>query len=276
MAHHVRLLPPGNLTMVPGRRLVGNGFLLHSRGLTPDSSGAHGNTTTTVGAPPHTRCGEHPSPQLAPDVSAYYPQVEFRSALELRDWLAEHHDSSPGIWLVTWKKHRGPYLPYVEMVRELLCFGWIDSKGQRVDEDRTSLLACPRRPGSGWSRINKGHLDLLREQGRIQPAGHAAIDRAVADGSWTKLDEAGTLREPDDLHTALDAAPQAREHWDGFPPRPDARSWSGSSPPRLSRPATSGSLAPSRRLRSGGAPTSGGNRKVNRAGGSHQERPGLS
>lgn len=151
-------------------------------------------------------------------MSADYPRVEFRSAQELHDWLTEHHASSPGIWLVTWKKNRGPYLPYVEMVRELLCFGWIDSKGQRVDEDRTSLLACPRRPGSGWSRINKEHLELLREQGRIQPAGQAAIDRAVADGSWTKLDEAGTLREPDDLHTALDAAPQAREHWDGFPP----------------------------------------------------------
>lgn len=151
-------------------------------------------------------------------MSADYPRVEFRSAQELHDWLTEHHASSPGIWLVTWKKNRGPYLPYVEMVRELLCFGWIDSKGQRVDEDRTSLLACPRRAGSGWSRINKDHLDLLREQGRIQPAGQAAIDRAVADGSWTKLDEAGTLREPDDLHTALDAAPQAREHWDGFPP----------------------------------------------------------
>ncbi len=151
-------------------------------------------------------------------MSADYPRVEFRSAKELRDWLTEHHDSSPGIWLVTWKKNRGPYLPYVDMVLELLCFGWIDSKGQRVDEDRTSLLACPRRPGSGWSRINKEHLELLRDEGRIQPAGQAAIDRAVADGSWTKLDEAGTLREPDDLHTALDAAPQAREHWDGFPP----------------------------------------------------------
>lgn len=103
------------------------------------------------------------------------------------------------------------------MVRELLCFGWIDSKGQRVDEDRTSLLVCPRRPGSGWSRVNKEHLELLRAQGRIRSAGQAAIERAVADGSWTKLDEVETLREPDDLSTALDTVPQARRHWDAFP-----------------------------------------------------------
>lgn len=151
-------------------------------------------------------------------MSADHPRVEFRTAQELHDWLVQHHDSSPGIWLVTWKKGRGPHLPYVEMVRELLCFGWIDSRGQRVDEDRTSLLVCPRRPGSGWSRINKEHLELLADQGRIQPAGQAAIDRAVADGSWTKLDQASTLTEPDDLQRALDASPDARGHWDGFPP----------------------------------------------------------
>ncbi|MGI8946571.1 MAG: YdeI/OmpD-associated family protein [Ornithinimicrobium sp.] len=103
------------------------------------------------------------------------------------------------------------------MVRELLCFGWIDSKGRRVDQDRTSLLVCPRRPGSGWSRVNKEHLVLLRREGRIQPAGQAAIERAVADGSWTRLDEVETLREPDDLSAALDAAPDARGHGDVFP-----------------------------------------------------------
>ena len=146
-----------------------------------------------------------------------YERVEVRSAAELHDWLAEHHASSPGAWLVTWKKGRGPHLPWAEIVRELLCFGWIDSKGQRVDDDRTSLLVCPRRPGSGWSRVNKEHLEVLVAEGRLQPAGRAAIDRAVADGSWTKLDAIETLAEPDDLRRALDAAPTAREHWDAFP-----------------------------------------------------------
>ena len=146
-----------------------------------------------------------------------YERVEVRSAAELRDWLAAHHESSPGAWLITWKKGRGPHLPWAAVVRELLCYGWIDSTGRRVDDDRTSLLVCPRRPGSGWSRVNKAHLEVLRAEGRLQPAGQAAIDRAVADGSWVRLDQVETLTEPEDLRRALDAVPAAREQWDAFP-----------------------------------------------------------
>ncbi len=150
-------------------------------------------------------------------MSEEYERVEVASAAQLRDWLAAHHDDSPGCWLVIWKKGRGPYVAHAEIVRELLCFGWIDTRGQRVDDDRTSLLVCPRRPGSGWSRVNKGHLEVLFAEGRMQPAGLAAVERAKADGSWTRLDEVETLREPDDLRQALDAAPAARAHWDAFP-----------------------------------------------------------
>jgi uncharacterized protein YdeI (YjbR/CyaY-like superfamily) len=144
-------------------------------------------------------------------------RVEVASAEQLRAWLTEHHATSRGVWLVTWKKGRGSYVPYADLVRELLCFGWIDSKARRVDEDRTSLLVTPRRPGSGWSRVNKEHLEVLLAEGRVRPAGLAAIEQAKADGSWTRLDAFETLAEPDDLRAALDAVPAARAAWDGFP-----------------------------------------------------------
>jgi uncharacterized protein YdeI (YjbR/CyaY-like superfamily) len=151
-------------------------------------------------------------------VTSDLERVEIASAEELRAWLSEHHATSPGCWLVTWKKGRGPYLPYADLVRELLCFGWIDSKGQKVDDDRTSLLITPRRPGGGWSRVNKEHLEvLLAEPGRMHPAGLAAIEQAKADGSWTRLDAVETLAEPEDLGAALDAVPGARTEWDAFP-----------------------------------------------------------
>ena len=150
-------------------------------------------------------------------MTADLERVEVASAEELRAWLSDNHATSPGCWLVTWKKGRGPYLPYTELVRELLCFGWIDSKGQRVDEDRTSLLITPRRPGSGWSKVNKEHLEVLLEEGRMLPAGLAAVEQAKADGSWTRLDAVETLAEPEELRAALDAVPQARAAWDAFP-----------------------------------------------------------
>ena len=151
-------------------------------------------------------------------MSSAYERVEIASREDLHTWLAAHHATSPGCWLVTWKKGRGPHVPWAEIVRELLCFGWIDSKGQRVDEDRTSLLVTPRRAGSGWSRVNKEHLQVLLAEGRMQPAGLAAVEKAKADGSWTRLDAVETLTEPEDLRAALDAEPRARAEWDAFPP----------------------------------------------------------
>jgi uncharacterized protein YdeI (YjbR/CyaY-like superfamily) len=144
-------------------------------------------------------------------------RLELTSVEALHAWLTEHHDTSAGVWLVRWKKGRGPYVPHPEVVRELLCFGWIDGQARSVDDDRSAILVCPRRRGGGWSRVNKEHIEELRRAGRMQPAGEAMIARAVEDGSWTRLDEVETLREPDDLRTALDAAPAAREHWDAFP-----------------------------------------------------------
>ena len=145
-------------------------------------------------------------------------RVPIESAEELRAWLDRHHDTSTGVWLVTWKKGRGPYVAWRDVVRELLCYGWIDSRGRRVDDDRSALLVAPRKRGSGWSRVNKEHLVELLAEGRVQPAGLAAVERAKADGSWTRLDQVETLEEPEDLRAALDAAPAARTAWDGFPP----------------------------------------------------------
>lgn len=144
-------------------------------------------------------------------------RVELTSIDALHDWLAEHHADRTSAQLIRWKKGKGPHVPWAEMVRELLCWGWIDSTARPVDDARSAQLVTPRRPTSGWSRINKAHVVDLLADGRMQPAGQAAIDRARENGSWTALDEIETLTEPDDLATALDDVPTAREHWDAFP-----------------------------------------------------------
>ena len=145
-------------------------------------------------------------------------QVHLDSRAQWRAWLAEHHASSPGAWVVTWKKHSGgPHVPYEDVVEEALAYGWIDSLGRRLDSDRSQLLLAPRKPRSGWSRPNKVRVERLTTAGLMTPAGVAAIDRAKADGSWVALDDVEQLIEPPDLQAAIDAAPGARAHWDGFP-----------------------------------------------------------
>jgi len=147
-----------------------------------------------------------------------HARVEVTSREQWRAWLAAHHRDTPGIWVMTHKKASGDtHVPYAELVEEALCFGWVDSKGRALDERRSMLLLTPRKRGSGWSRPNKERIARLEAAGLMAPAGRAVIDAAKADGSWTALDAVENLQEPPELAAALDADPDARGHWDGFP-----------------------------------------------------------
>jgi uncharacterized protein YdeI (YjbR/CyaY-like superfamily) len=145
------------------------------------------------------------------------PRFHAETLGEWRAWLAEHHTTSPGVWLVRWKPATGrPRFEYEEMVLEALVVGWIDGQAWAPDPDTTMQWFTPRRPGSGWSGLNKERVARLEAAGLMQPAGAAAVAAARADGSWTLLDDIEALVVPDDLAAALAALPGARAHWDGF------------------------------------------------------------
>lgn len=151
--------------------------------------------------------------------NAAYPDVLITSPAAWRAWLEENHATAPGVWLVTYKKASGkPHLSYEELVEEALCFGWIDSKGNKVDEERTKLLVTPRKRGSGWSRPNKERIERLLANGLMTPAGFAKIEAAKADGSWALLDDIEAMVVPDDLDAALHADPEALAGWERFTP----------------------------------------------------------
>jgi uncharacterized protein YdeI (YjbR/CyaY-like superfamily) len=134
-----------------------------------------------------------------------------------RAWLIEHHATSDGVHLVSWRRGSGKVsVPYEEAVEEALCVGWIDSVGRVLDDERAIQRFSPRRPGSGWARSNKERIERLTAAGSMLPAGLAAVEAAKRDGSWSRLDDVERLVVPADLGAALDAAPPAREAWDGF------------------------------------------------------------
>jgi uncharacterized protein YdeI (YjbR/CyaY-like superfamily) len=136
-----------------------------------------------------------------------------------RQWLAERHGQREAIWLVFHKKTSDGTSPsYEEAVEEALCFGWIDSTANRLDERRSLQLFAPRRPRSTWSLSNKERVARLEREGRLAPPGIAAIETAKENGSWTALDAVERLEEPAELAPALDAVPEARESWDRFSP----------------------------------------------------------
>ena len=137
---------------------------------------------------------------------------------EWRGWLAEHHAAEKAAWLVIHKKASAePSVTYDEAVEEALCFGWIDSRGNKMDESRYRLAFTPRKPGSVWAATNKARVERLIAQGRMTPAGLALIDAAKADGSWDALNHVDALEFPDDLLGALAANPTAQRYFDAFP-----------------------------------------------------------
>src|SRR5437764_15280725 len=117
-------------------------------------------------------------------VAPQLEQVYVKNRAEWRRWLAKHHARSPGIWLVFDKKSsRADRLAYADSVEEALCYGWIDSTLRPIDDAQYMQLFTPRKPKSGWSRLNKQRLARLTEQGLMAEAGLATIELAKANGS---------------------------------------------------------------------------------------------
>ena len=113
--------------------------------------------------------------------------LRVRSAAEWRAWLEANHVQASEAWVEISKKHATtPGVSLVEATEEALCFGWIDSAMQPVDDERYVLRYTPRRKGSAWSEVNKRRVASLIEQGRMTDAGLAAIDQAKRDGKWDR------------------------------------------------------------------------------------------
>jgi uncharacterized protein YdeI (YjbR/CyaY-like superfamily) len=108
---------------------------------------------------------------MATDVTT----LDVRTRKQWRAWLAKHHASSAGIWLVFHKAHTGvASITYEDMVREALCFGWVDSLIRRLDEDRYAYKVTPRKPTSKWSESNRKRWAELQAAGLLAPAGLAS------------------------------------------------------------------------------------------------------
>jgi uncharacterized protein YdeI (YjbR/CyaY-like superfamily) len=133
------------------------------------------------------------------------PVMEFASAEAWGAWLAQHHASSPGVWLKIAKKGTGvATVTMPEVIEAALCWGWIDGLRHQHDDVYFRQRMTPRKRGSRWSRINRDKAEALIANGRMQPAGRRQVDAARADGRWAAAYAgSSTMTVPDDLTRAL-------------------------------------------------------------------------
>lgn len=141
------------------------------------------------------------------------PELIVAHAQAWRVWLAERDAEASGVWLVLAKKGttEPTELSYDQALEEALCHGWIDGQVRRRDEGTYRQRFTPRRARSAWSERNVGIFERLCAEGRVRPAGQAAVEAAKADGRWQAA-YAGpaSIAVPDDLAAALAAEPRAR------------------------------------------------------------------
>jgi uncharacterized protein YdeI (YjbR/CyaY-like superfamily) len=137
-------------------------------------------------------------------------------AAALRAWLEEHHDSSPGVWLVlTRKGGTVTSLTWQQAVDEGLCFGWIDGQGRKRDEETSCVRFTPRGARSAWSQRNVANVERLSAAGLMRPTGLAAVEAARADGRWAKAyAPPSEVEPPEDLVAAIAGVPEAQAMWD--------------------------------------------------------------
>src|SRR5450759_147121 len=147
-------------------------------------------------------------------------ELYIKTSAEWRKWLEENHSLVQGIWLIYYKKISGkPRIPYNDAVEEALCFGWIDGKIKRVNDDYYIQWFTPRRPGSRWSKLNMGKVEKLIREGRMKPEGLKVYEDGVKRPQVIDDVKAeANLVVPDDLLNALKNNPEAYSNFINFPP----------------------------------------------------------
>jgi uncharacterized protein YdeI (YjbR/CyaY-like superfamily) len=132
-----------------------------------------------------------------------FARIEVKSDAELWAWLDANHAQTESVWLVTWRaQHKDRYVSREMVLDALIAHGWIDGRRMVLDGDRTMQLISPRRQHI-WAQTYKLRAERLEAEGRMRPAGRAAVLHARQSGLWAVSDPIDALLEPEDLTAIL-------------------------------------------------------------------------
>src|SRR5262245_47281361 len=132
-----------------------------------------------------------------------------------RQWLADHHDSESEVWLIFYKRHSGrTSIAYDDALDTGLCFGWVDSLVNRLDEERYARKFTPRKPDSRWSTINRKRYAQLKASGRLTQAG---LNRAPTERTY-EIRRPSPSKVPQYIQEALRRHPAAWSYFESLAP----------------------------------------------------------
>lgn len=144
-------------------------------------------------------------------IKAFYA----KTSKEWWQWLEKNCALEEKVFLIVY--HQGSKTISVdvkEAVEQALCYGWIDSKALKRDEESFYLTFSPRNSKSKWSKINKARAQKMIDQGLMKKQGQAAIDHAKKTGAWDVDDDV----IPEDLQKVFDKNKTAYKNFLAFAP----------------------------------------------------------
>lgn len=147
---------------------------------------------------------------MTSEIDIYHPET----LNNWREWLIQNNNIKQAVWVVFYKKGSDmPSISWSEAVDEALCFGWIDSKKIKIDDQRSHQYFSKRKPNGTWSKINKDKIEKLLLENRMTSTGLESIQNAKNNGSWNLLDDVEALIPPGDLKEAFEKETEAFEFY---------------------------------------------------------------
>jgi uncharacterized protein YdeI (YjbR/CyaY-like superfamily) len=135
-----------------------------------------------------------------------------------RLWLKKNGEKEKSVWLIISRKSAAKKsIKYEEAVEDALCFGWIDSKANKRNEESFYQSFVKRNPKSSWSKINKERVSQLIDQGLMTVKGMEVIEQAKVNGAWSSLDSIENLKLAPNFKKALELNRQALDTFEAFP-----------------------------------------------------------
>ena len=145
-----------------------------------------------------------------------------KNAQDWRKWLEKNHEREQEVWVVYFKSAGGKKgIDYETSVEEALCFGWIDTIIQKIDEEKYARKFNPRRMDSQWSETNKRRVAKVIAEGRMTDAGMAKVtfDVKQVDLARSKAKQSKPPMEiPEKVRQTLKSHPKVWEAFQKLPP----------------------------------------------------------
>lgn len=149
-----------------------------------------------------------------PMIKQFYP----KNREEWREWLRKNHEKESSVYVIKYKKHTGkPTVTSKEAIEEAICFGWIDTTINRLDDERYMQRFVKRNKNSRWSNNTVKYAKRLIKEEKMTSAGLRAfkegLKKPTIDHNLPK-----NPKVPEDLKKELEKNKRAKQNFYNFAP----------------------------------------------------------